>query len=90
MRSVEPPRNGREKRRAELQRLGMEAHGRGEVIANLPHKKGDRMNIKLPFITLDDLDDILFRDDDPDYHDEEIEPDVFDDIRRLEDERCTQ
>ena len=62
----------------------------GEVLANLPHEKGDRMNIKLPFITLDDLDDILFRDDDPDYHDEEIEPDVFDDIRRLEDERCTQ
>lgn len=48
------------------------------------------MNIKLPFITLDDLDDILFRDDDPDYHNEEIEPDVFDDIKRLEEERCTQ
>ena len=48
------------------------------------------MTITLPTLTLADLDDILIRDDDPDYHDEEIEPDVFDDIRRLEDERCTQ
>lgn len=44
------------------------------------------MNIKLPFITLDDLDDILFRDDDPDYGTDEIEPDVFEEIQGMEDQ----
>ena len=55
----------------------------GEVIANLPHKKGDGMNIKLPFITLDDLDDILFRDDDPEGCAEEIDESVFDEFEEV-------
>ena len=41
------------------------------------------MNIKLPFITLDDLDDILFRDDDPEGCAEEIDESVFDEFEEV-------
>lgn len=44
------------------------------------------MTITLPTITLADLDDILFRDDDPDYGTDEIEPDVFEEIQGMEDQ----
>ena len=41
------------------------------------------MTITLPNITLADLDDILFRDDDPEGCAEEIDPSVFDELEEV-------